>query len=405
MRQHIPKLAALGLIGSALVFIQSPTYASGSNLIANPSVETASGGGPAGWASDSWGTNTTTFSYLTTGHTGTRSLKVETTAYSSGDAKWYGAAIPVTAGRTYQFSDWYQSSVATEVDVEVTMADGTLQYAAIASPATATGWTRALAQYSPPVGAKSIVPFHLLAVKGYLITDDFSLTEYSPTGFTRGLVSLTFDDGWRSHYTNARPLLNQYGMQGTFYALTSTTDYPDYLTVAQVQALAQDGNEIGSHTVDHAHLPTLTVQAVDRELADSQTAIRGWVGAAAAKNFASPYGEYDPSIVTEIGKYYRSHRTVDEGYNSRDNFDIWHIKVQNILNTTTPEQVGAWVDQALRDRTWLVLVYHEVDTGLADPTYSVTPADLSAELNLIKTKSATVLTLDRALDELQGQLN
>jgi peptidoglycan/xylan/chitin deacetylase (PgdA/CDA1 family) len=380
------------------------TPVSSTNLIGNPSAETSSGGSPSGWSSDSWGTNTTAFSYLSTGHTGTHSLKTDITSYTDGDAKWHGPAIPVTAGKSYQFGDWYQANVATEVDVEVTMADGTLQYAAIASPAAAAAWTKVVAQYTAPVNAKSVTVFHVIAAKGFLITDDYSLTEYTPTGFSRGMVSLTFDDGWRSQYTNGLPLLNQFGMNATFYLLTSTVDYPDYMTVAQMQALQSSGNEIAAHTVTHPDLTTLTAAAVDQELKDCQTSLRGWMGSGVAKNFATPYGSYNPAVVSQISTYYRSHRTVDEGYNSKDNFDIYHIKVQNILNTTTPDQVGAWVDQAVKDHTWLVLVYHEVDTGLADPTYSVTPANFSTELNLIKAKGVAVHTVDKALDEVQSQL-
>jgi hypothetical protein len=78
--------------------------------------------------------------------------------------------------------------------------------------------------------------------------------------------------------------------------------------------------------------------------------------------------------------------------------------VQNILDTTTPAQVGAWVDQAIRDRSWLILVYHEVGTGLPDPTYVVTPANLDAELRLIQSKGIAVRTVDQALDEVVPQL-
>jgi hypothetical protein len=38
-------------------------------------VETAAGTVPSGWASSNWGTNTTAFSYLTTGRTGSRSVR------------------------------------------------------------------------------------------------------------------------------------------------------------------------------------------------------------------------------------------------------------------------------------------------------------------------------------------
>jgi len=177
-----------------------------------------------------------------------------------------------------------------------------------------------------------------------------------------------------------------------------------------MQAQAEMGDllnhraEIASHTVTHPHLPTLTDAQIDSELKNSQASLRSWYGPAVAKNFATPYGEYNAKVLSTSKLYYRSHRSTDEGYNTKDGTDVNNIKVQNILDTMTPAQVGLWVDQALRDKSWLVLVYHEVDATAEDPTYAVTPANLEAELKLIQQKAITVKTVDQALDEVVPQL-
>ncbi|GAA2336784.1 polysaccharide deacetylase family protein [Dactylosporangium salmoneum] len=382
----------------------TPPPATPGNLIANPSVETANGTAPSGWTSSAWGTNTTTFSYLTTGRTGSRSVKTQITKYTSGDAKWSPAAVAVTPGKTYQYSNYYQSNVDSEVDVEVTMADGSAQYAYLASAPASSSWAKVSAQYTVPAGAKKITVFQVLAKVGWITADDFSLAEYTPAQLSRALVSLTFDDGWLSQYTAGVPLLDKYHMDATYYLLTSTVDYPDYMTKAQMGDLANHGIEIASHTVDHPHLPTLTAAKVDSELKDSQATLRQWYGPTVAKNFATPYGEYNATVLSTSKKYYRSHRSTDEGYNTKDSTDVNNIKVQNILNTTTPAQVGQWIDQAIRDKSWLVLVYHEVSASAEDPTYAVTPANLEAELKLIQQKGIAVRTVDQALDEVVPQL-
>jgi peptidoglycan/xylan/chitin deacetylase (PgdA/CDA1 family) len=378
----------------------------GANLIANPSVETVASSAPANWHGDGWGTNTRSLTYENTGRTGSHSVKTTITAYTNGDAKWYFDEVSVTAGKTYQYTNWYQSSVDSEIDAQVTMTDGTVQYYYLGQAPASTAWAKATGQFTTPVGAKSLTIFQVLAKKGYIISDDFSLAEYTPQGFNRALVSLTFDDGWLSQYTNALPILDKYGMNATFYLLTEPTlgGYSDYMTVAQMQALKDHGNELDSHTVSHPHLPALTITQVDSELANAQSQLRAWLGAGVADDFATPFGEYNSSVLTEIKKYYRSHRSVEEGFNSKDNFDIYDIKVQNILYTTTAAQVQAWVEQAQRDHTWLVLVYHEVATAVEDPTYSISPADLDAQLAAIKAKGIAVKTLGAALDEIAAQL-
>jgi peptidoglycan/xylan/chitin deacetylase (PgdA/CDA1 family) len=374
------------------------------NLIANAGLETVSGSNPASWTSTKWGSNTTRFTYQTTGHSGARSVRTEVTAYTTGDAGWRPVPVTVTPGKSYQYTGWYQSNVDTEVDVEVTMSNGTVQYAFLASAPASANWTTVSATYTVPAGATKLTVFQPVARKGWLVTDDVTLTEYTPAKFDKARVSLTFDDAWRSQHTNALPVLAKYGMSATFYLLTGVTADPQYMTKEQMGAVQAAGHEIASHTIDHPHLPTLSAAQIDQQLKQSQADLRTWLGPGVAKNFCTPYGEYNATVVSTAKRYYRSHRSTDEGFNTKDRTDVYNIKVQNILGTTTPAQVGAWVDQAIRDRSWLVLVYHEVGTTVEDPTYAVTPQNLDAELKLMRDKGITVSTVDQALDAIVPQV-
>src|SRR5690348_9430569 len=59
-----------------------------------------------------------------------------------------------------------------------------------------------------------------------------------------GAVSLTFDDGIQTQFTQAVPLLKKYGIRSTFFV---TTNYVrGYWSM--VQNAAQDGHEIAAHT-------------------------------------------------------------------------------------------------------------------------------------------------------------
>ncbi len=384
-----------------------PTPPAVINLLSNPSFETANGTMPANWLTSNWGTNTSAFTYLTTGHTGARSVKTEITAYTNGAANWYYTPITVTAGKTYKYENWFQSNVASEIDAEVTMADGTVQYNYVTTVPANAAWTKVSAQFTAPVGAKSVMVYQILAAKGWVIADDYSLSEYTPAQLNRAMVSLTFDDGWRTIATNGLPLLNKYGLVSTQYLNSEPImgGYPDYMTYTQVKAFASAGSELAWHTKTHADLTTLAVAAIDGELTIPSAFLTGTGQPASAfKNFATPYGAYNPTAINEIKKFYRSHRSTDVGYNTKDSFDIYNIKVQNITNTTTPAQVQAWIQQAQNDKTWLVIVYHEVDAAAEDPTYAVTPANLDAELNIVKQSGITVKTINAALDEIQAQL-
>lgn len=399
-------------VNNTVVTPPTPPTDGPTNLIANPSVETVNGTTPASWVTDKWGTNTTNFSVENTGRTGNHSLKTTVSAYTSGDAKWMFNSVPVTANQVYTYSNWYKSDVATEVDAMVTMSDGSIAFYWVGDAPASADWKQFSSQFTMPAGAVSATLFQIVGKKGYVQTDDYSLTAGTPAPapsdqFSRGLVSLTFDDAWRNIYSNGLPLLQKYNLPSTQYMLTEPTigEWPDYMTIAMMQAFKNQGSEIASHTVSHADLVTLNQSQLTNELVNSQNQLRQWFGTAGvAENFATPYGSYNATVVNEIKKYYRSHRSTDVGFNSKNNFDIYNIKVQNITDTTTPAQVQAWVNQAIANKTWLVLVYHEVTASAADPTYAVTPANLDAELNIIKQSGVTVKTVSQALDEVQAQL-
>ena len=68
------------------------------------------------------------------------------------------------------------------------------------------------------------------------------------------LVALTFDDGPKSQYTFAAPLLKECGFNATFYVtegLRFLVDKDRYMTWEEVAALDRDGFEIGNHTQHH----------------------------------------------------------------------------------------------------------------------------------------------------------
>ncbi|GLV59319.1 hypothetical protein KDH_61460 [Dictyobacter sp. S3.2.2.5] len=355
---------------------------------------------PDGWTTNRWGTNTTQFSYLNTGHTGSRSVETQMTSYTDGDAKWTYAAQPAQSGTQYKFSDFYYANIVTQVVVAVTLTDGSTQYIQLRHAEPASTWTQYSDTFTTPANTQSMSVWHIIAGVGYLITDDYSVTPYTPTAFNRGMVSLTFDDGWQSQATNALPVLNNHNAKGTFYLISSYLNTPSYLTTAQATSLQQAGNEIGSHTVDHPDLTTLNSTDLNNELAQSQQVLQAQFGP--MQDFASPYGAYDNQVISAIKTYYRSHRSTDAGYNSKDNFDIYNIRTQSVLSTTTVSQINAWIDTAQHDKTWLVLVFHEVNTS--GDQYSITPQNLDTVLTHINSINMPTLTVAQGINEITPQL-
>ena len=102
---------------------------------------------------------------------------------------------------------------------------------------------------------------------------------------SRGIV-LTFDDGTEDALTRVLPALRKRGMRATFFVITGFVGKPGYLSWDGVRALAAAGMEIGSHSVDHAHLADESDQRVREELTASKRELESQLHA--------PLSSFDP---------------------------------------------------------------------------------------------------------------
>jgi peptidoglycan/xylan/chitin deacetylase (PgdA/CDA1 family) len=131
-------------------------------------------------------------------------------------------------------------------------------------------------------------------------------------GERRGL-HVTFDDAYKDVLA-VLPLLVELGLPTTIFVSTGFADEgrplavpelaadaetrPDLLatmTWDELRTAAEQGVEIGAHTVSHPHLTRLTDAELERELVDSKARIEDEVGRP-ARLLAYPYGEHDARV-------------------------------------------------------------------------------------------------------------
>lgn len=118
-------------------------------------------------------------------------------------------------------------------------------------------------------------------------------------------VALTFDDGWENQYKYAFPLLKKYHMNATFYIYTKPIDNkkPHFLSWDQVREMSAAGMTIGSHTLSHPFLKSLSLADMRKEIFDSKKVIEDKIGKPVL-HFAQPFGYTSPeieSIIKEAG--------------------------------------------------------------------------------------------------------
>ncbi len=108
-------------------------------------------------------------------------------------------------------------------------------------------------------------------------------------------IVLSFDDGYRSDYVTAMPLLRARGWPGVLNLEVANLHRPWGLSPNEVRGLIRAGWEIDAHTITHPDLTTLGPAALHEEVAGSRVDIRREFGVP-VNFFCYPAGRYDAAV-------------------------------------------------------------------------------------------------------------
>jgi peptidoglycan/xylan/chitin deacetylase (PgdA/CDA1 family) len=124
-------------------------------------------------------------------------------------------------------------------------------------------------------------------------------------------AAITFDDGYRSIYEAAWPLLKRRGWPFTVFVNSAPHDRgsPLFMSWEQLRELSEGGATIANHTVSHPHLlerspgqdETAWRRWVATEITEAQARIRQEIGAA-PNLFAWPFGEFNAALLEVLGE-------------------------------------------------------------------------------------------------------
>ncbi len=221
---------------------------------------------------------------------------------------------------------------------------------------------------------------------GIMASEVYSAQVYAP----QAAVSFTFDDALSSTYTRAMPILKDRGIKGVMYANTGYMGKSGYMSWTQTQDLQNKyGWEIGSHSVTHPLMSTLSDSQIKYEVEQSKKDLVSH--GINPVSFATPYGDYDNRVVSAIAKQFEAHRPFHD--RESDNifpYNRYMINVQSVEKSTTVTQVKGWVDHAKATNTWLVLVFHEVVSSKASDQYDVTESTLKSIADYVKSSGIKV---------------
>jgi peptidoglycan/xylan/chitin deacetylase (PgdA/CDA1 family) len=259
----------------------------------------------------------------------------------------------------------------------------------------------------------TVRPVRRLAMRTAVVAIAVLAASAASANAAQTVVSLTFDDGIATQYTDARPALASHGMKGTFYINSGNLGANDYyMTWANVATIAADGSEIAGHTLNHKRLTSLTATEQRRQICDDRTALqnRGYT----VTDFAYPYGAGEGnsttrSIVKDCG--YTSARKVGELQNDFDcpecdsaetipPDDIWAVRsTPYVTGPITLTMMKKWVTQAEQaGGGWVPFMFHDFCNGCDDA--SVTPSDFNAFLDWLKLRASSGTVVKTVRDAL-----
>ena len=147
---------------------------------------------------------------------------------------------------------------------------------------------------------------------------------------TKPMVALTFDDGPGRYTLRILELLNQYGVNATFFVVGNIVDAKRDI-VSQVSA---SGNDILGHSWDHSDLTKLTPDEVRAQLLDTAMIIELVTGIR-PHSFRPPYGAFNDNlrdISSELGFGIINWSVDTLDWQSRDADAVFNAVINDVSN-------------------------------------------------------------------------
>lgn len=147
----------------------------------------------------------------------------------------------------------------------------------------------------------------------------------------RGIL-VTFDDAFRGVYDNAYPILQEREIPFIVFQCTQNLQDPTYLSAEMIREMMQyPGFELGSHTLTHRKLSTLSAEESTREITESKAILEDTFGRE-IRAIAYPYGSLSAVLRRERraahnAGYQMAFATIACGYSNGNHYNIPRLNV------------------------------------------------------------------------------
>lgn len=189
-----------------------------------------------------------------------------------------------------------------------------------------------------------------------------------------------FDDSLRTAYETAFPIMEEYGITATNFAITGREGANRHLTLSQMKEMQEAGWEFGSHTHTHRRTGELSLDEQREELEKSKQWLLDHGFTQAASTFAYPFGSFSTDTMDIAADYYDF---ATHGQRGAMNRLVSSPLSVNRHPADNAERSMALIDLLLDDRIpadTLVLYYHDV---IEDHDVWINPEDFRTTMAYI----------------------
>lgn len=174
------------------------------------------------------------------------------------------------------------------------------------------------------------------------------------------IASFTFDDVPISAFHNGVPILEDFGVRGTFYVSLGIGESPkDFIREDEVKQLYKKGHTIGCHTWSHYSLHRGSVAGLVADARRNSKELASILGCR-IDHFAYPFGEVSLRAKREMAQSYLTLRGIRPGVNS-GTIDLNLIRAIPIYTEVFSEKyILSVIKRAAKLRGWILFYTHGV---------------------------------------------
>ena len=218
---------------------------------------------------------------------------------------------------------------------------------------------------------------------------------------------ITFDDGRKSQYENAKPILDKYDFKATFYVICDIVGKEGRLSWQEIKQLQNEGHEIGSHSMSHVNLDEISSDEQDYEIVESKKCLEN--KGIAVNSFSYPFnsGDENNNVLDVVSKHYEFARTAGEIDNSNANSQKYTILGES-FNSESKESGDSHLQMLDIFKNYVnkhqsatniydkpILIYHGVD----ETEWQTSPDLFDAQMKYLYENDFKVVTMNEIYNQ------